>query len=73
MAEDLPGPAPAGEARPRPSRPFAGSLRQRRGQLLAQVITQGAVPVANADREAAGGLLADGLIRLADGQLCAPD
>jgi hypothetical protein len=30
-------------------------------------------PSAEADREAAEGLVADGLIRLADGQLHAPD
>jgi A/G-specific adenine glycosylase len=64
---------PQTQARRRPSRPFAGSLRQRRGRLLARVIAQGPVPLAAADREAADGLVADGLIRLADGQLRAPD
>jgi A/G-specific adenine glycosylase len=68
------GPDAAGtQARRRPSRPFAGSLRQRRGRLLARVLADGAVALTDADREAADGLLADGLIRLGAGDLCAPD
>ena len=73
VAGGCPGPGEAdAQARRRRIRPFAGSLRQRRGRLLARVIAQGQVPVADADREAAEGLVADGLIRLADGQLRAP-
>jgi A/G-specific adenine glycosylase len=74
VADGCPGPEPAQTpARHRPGRPFAGSLRQRRGWLLARVIAHGPVPLADADREAAEGLVADGLIRLADGHLHAPD
>ena len=56
----------------RPSRRFAGSLRQRRGQLLRRVIADGAVRAADADAEAAAGLADDGLVILADGWLLAP-
>jgi A/G-specific adenine glycosylase len=51
---------------------FDGSLRQRRGQLLRQVIANGAVPAADADPEAAAGLSEDGLVLIADGWLLAP-
>jgi A/G-specific adenine glycosylase len=61
-----------GEA-PRRQPRFEGSLRQRRGQLLARVIGQGAVPVRRAEREAADGLVADGLARWDGKRLCAPD
>lgn len=62
-------------ARPRPRRQarFEGSLRQRRGRLLRQVIALGAVPLADADAQAAAGLIADGLIRRDGDRLCAPD
>jgi adenine-specific DNA glycosylase len=53
-------------------RPFEGSLRQRRGRLLARVIAEGSVVVRVADREAAAGLAQDGLAVLADGILVAP-
>lgn len=61
--------------RPRPRRQarFEGSLRQRRGRLLGRVIALGAIPVADADGEAAAGLVADGLIRRDGDRLCAPD
>jgi A/G-specific adenine glycosylase len=59
-------------ASPRASRRFEGSLRQRRGQLLHQVIADGAVPADAADPEAAAGLAADGLVLVADGWLLPP-
>jgi A/G-specific adenine glycosylase len=52
--------------------PFAGSLRQRRGQLLRRVLADGAVAAGDADPEAAAGLVADGLVLLASGRLRAP-
>ena len=62
-------PAPtSGRSRP----PFAGSLRQRRGQLLRRVLADGAVPAGDADPEAAAGLVQDGLVWLAQGRLLAP-
>ena len=70
------GCAGPGAAAPRPARrrePFAGSLRQRRGHLLRRVIAEGAVDLRNADAQAAAGLVADGLVTLADGRLRAPD
>ena len=42
---------------------FEGSVRQRRGQLLREVLARGAVAAADADRAAAEGLVADGLLR----------
>jgi A/G-specific adenine glycosylase len=56
----------------RVSQRFEGSLRQRRGQLLRQVIADGAVAAGTADPEAAAGLAEDGLVLLADGWLLAP-
>ncbi len=49
---------PLGRRQPR----FEGSLRQRRGRLLRAVLTRGGVPTGDADREAADGLVADGLL-----------
>ena len=65
---------PAGSAhRPAPRQaPFEGSVRQRRGQLLRQVIAHGSVIVEEADRHAAAGLAQDGLAVLTDGVLVAP-
>ena len=63
-----PGSAPAGRRRPR----FEGSVRQRRGELLRQVLARGAVRVADADRHVAAGLAADGLAVLVDGVLRPP-
>jgi A/G-specific adenine glycosylase len=57
----------------RRQRSFQGSLRQRRGRLLRQIISAGALPVADADGEAAAGLAADGLVVIADGWLCPPE
>ena len=65
---DQPALAPA----PRRQAPFAGSLRQRRGRLLRRVIADGAVPVQDADPEAAAGLARDGLAVLAGGWLRPP-
>lgn len=53
-------------------RPFEGSLRQRRGQLLRRVLGDGAVSVTPSDREAAEGLAADGLVVLEAGRARAP-
>ena len=67
------GPDPEADARARPRRQarFEGSLRQRRGRLLARVIAEGAVTRAEADQEAAAGLVLDQLI-VADGELLRP-
>jgi hypothetical protein len=62
-------PAPAPRRSPRP---FAGSLRQRRGQLLRRVLADGAVTAGDADPEAAAGLIEDGLVVLVRGRLRAP-
>jgi len=56
----------------RRQKPFAGSLRQHRGQLLRRVIAEGVVAVADADRQAAAGLVQDGLVVLSDPWLRAP-
>jgi A/G-specific adenine glycosylase len=65
---EAPGSLPAVRRQPR----FEGSVRQRRGQLLARVIADGAVPVADADRQVAVGLAADGLAILDGAMLLAP-
>jgi A/G-specific adenine glycosylase len=62
----------AGEPAPRRQRSFHGSLRQRRGRLLAQAIANGSILVQEADREAAVGLAADGLATLAGDRLQPP-
>jgi A/G-specific adenine glycosylase len=51
---------------------FEGSLRQRRGQLLREVIATGGVAAADADAQAADGLATDGLVALEDGWLRPP-
>ena len=56
----------------RRQKPFEGSLRQRRGRLLRQVIAEGSVALEHADQDAALGLAQDGLVLMADGWLCAP-
>jgi hypothetical protein len=56
----------------RRSRRFEGSVRQRRGNLLRQVIAAGGVSVATADPVAARGLAQDGLVVLKDGWLRPP-
>jgi A/G-specific adenine glycosylase len=63
---------PAGRPAVRRQQRFEGSLRQRRGRLLRQVIAEGAVAAHDADREAAAGLAQDGLVVLAEGRLLAP-
>lgn len=66
------GPAP--QTRPPRRQPrFEGSVRQRRGQLLARVLTGEVVVVSDADRDLAAGLAADGLASLAGDCLRAPD
>jgi A/G-specific adenine glycosylase len=52
--------------------PFDGSLRQRRGRLLARVLADGRVAVGEADAEAAASLIGDGLIGCAGRWLIAP-
>jgi A/G-specific adenine glycosylase len=64
-AED---PAP----RARRQAPFRGSLRQRRGSLLREVLAAGALDLADADREAADGLVEDGLLTVCAGCLRIP-
>jgi len=58
-------PAPRGRRQAR----YEGSLRQRRGVLLRRVVAEGSVALAQADREAAEGLVDDGLLTLTDGCL----
>jgi A/G-specific adenine glycosylase len=65
------GPLPGGTGARRQGR-FEGSLRQRRGRLLRQVIAEGPIAVAESDRVAAAGLHTDGLAVLADGWLHPP-
>jgi A/G-specific adenine glycosylase len=67
-----PGDGP-GRPTSRPQKPFAGSMRQRRGQLLRRVIAEGGVAAEDADAEAAAGLADDGLIVLAGARLLPPD
>ena len=61
-----------GEPRGRRQAPYAGSLRQRRGRLLARVLDQGSAVVTEADAAAAAGLASDGLAVLTDGRLYPP-
>jgi A/G-specific adenine glycosylase len=62
-----PGPRPA-----RRQKPFEGSLRQRRGRLLRQVIAEGSVAAGSVDAEAADGLVADCLVVREGDRLRAP-
>lgn len=64
-----------GDPTPRPRRQssFEGSLRQRRGRLLARVLAEGEVALASADAQAAATLAADGLVSLSDGRVLAPE
>jgi A/G-specific adenine glycosylase len=62
------GPAGSSGA-PRGQKPFEGSLRQRRGRLLREVVANGVAAVEETDREAAAGLANDGLAGLSGGQL----
>lgn len=62
----------AGETRGRQP-PFAGSFRQRRGQVMARLRAHDAVPVADLDAEALATLVADGLaVVTADGRATLP-
>jgi A/G-specific adenine glycosylase len=54
---------------PRRQKPFEGSLRQRRGRLLREVVANGTAVVEDTDREAAAGLAKDGLAVLSGGRL----
>jgi A/G-specific adenine glycosylase len=66
------GPAADGGAVPARQKPFAGSVRQRRGRLLRRVLVEGAVDVGEGDRDVAAGLAADGLAVLDAGRLRPP-
>jgi A/G-specific adenine glycosylase len=76
VSDDCPGAGGAGDQADRPAtlrqKPFEGSLRQRRGRLLRQVIAEGTVALGHADQDAALGLAQDGLVVMADGRVCAP-
>lgn len=63
---------PQAAAPVRRQRPFAGSLRERRGRVLRRVLAEGRVPLADVDREAAEGLAADGLVQLVGGAVHPP-
>ena len=71
VREGCAGPTALASA-PRRQARFEGSLRQRRGRLLARVLAEGAVAVAHIDREAADGLVADGLAHRDGALLRAP-
>ena len=71
VSDGCPGPDGA-RSTSRPQKPFEGSLRQRRGRLLRQVVTAGVVTVTESDREAAAGLAEDGLAVLSGDRLHAP-
>ncbi len=58
--------------RARRQKPYEGSLRQRRGRLLKHVLKNGPVARADADTDAAEGLVNDGLIVCDDVWLRAP-
>ena len=66
-------PEPGRDGRPRRQARFEGSLRQRRGRLLREALATGGVRAAVSDREAAEGLVADGLLRRTDGWLRPPE
>lgn len=76
VSDGCAGAGGAGNQSDRPAtrrqKPFEGSLRQRRGRLLRQVIAEGTVALAHADQDAAVGLAQDGLVLMTDGWLCAP-
>lgn len=71
VCDGCPGPDSAPTVS-RPQKPFEGSLRQRRGRLLREVVAAGVVTVSESDREAAAGLADDGLAVLTGGRLHAP-
>jgi A/G-specific adenine glycosylase len=62
----------ADDGPPRRQRPFQGSVRQRRGQLLRRVLAEGAVTVGEDELEIAAGLAGDGLAVLKGGRLQPP-
>jgi A/G-specific adenine glycosylase len=76
VSDGCAGPGQAAGAIDRPAtrrqKPFEGSLRQRRGRLLRQVIAEGSIALEDADPEAAAGLASDGLVLLEDAWLRAP-
>jgi hypothetical protein len=58
--------------RPRRQAPYRGSLRERRGRLLAATLA-GEHPPSDFDPAAAASLLADGLLTSVDGRLQPPE
>jgi adenine-specific DNA glycosylase len=69
-----PGPTEADGERSatRRQKPFAGSVRQRRGRLLRRVLAEGSVVIGEDEREIAAGLAQDGLAELSAGRLRPP-
>jgi A/G-specific adenine glycosylase len=61
-----------GERPTRRQQPFEGSLRQRRGRLLRRVLSDGPLEIEGVDREAAAGLVRDGLLARVGSSLRAP-
>ena len=56
----------------RRQKPFAGSVRQRRGRLLRRVLAEGSVAIEEDEREIAAGLAQDGLAVLRGRRLSPP-
>ena len=67
------GPAETGDASTLRQPRYEGSVRQRRGQLLAAIVSGDEVRVVGADHDVAAGLAADGLAVLVGDRLRAPD
>lgn len=72
VRDGCPGPASGAGGRERRQAPFEGSVRQRRGRLLARVLAEGRVTLDEAEREVAEALAADGLVMVLDGCLTPP-
>jgi A/G-specific adenine glycosylase len=72
VSAGCPGPASPAAPRPRRSPPYAGSDRQRRGQLLRRVLGAGGLPLAAVDRDIAIGLARDGLVAVRGDRVLPP-
>jgi A/G-specific adenine glycosylase len=72
VSEGCPGPAAAPRRAARTRRAYEGSVRQRRGRLLRQVLTDGRLPLATADREIAQQLASEGLVAIHGDHVLAP-
>jgi A/G-specific adenine glycosylase len=73
VAAGCAGPVAGNLTAKRRQAPYRGSVRERRGRLLRQVLSEGPIAMESADGQAAWGLVADGLV-LCDGTwLRAPD